>query len=257
MAGGDHLSRRNQRHLQAVILAAGMGCRLNGSATPRPKCLYEVGGVPLLHHQLRALGGANISDVVIVVGFQEDRIRRAAGGAARFVDNERFAETNSLWSFLQARPLVDSDVVVMNSDVYFHPDLLTRLLEAGDDALLYDSTSGQDEEHMKVSLRRGRLVEMAKDLPPSRTHGENVGLLRLTRATAEAVFDAGEEIVARHGELAWLPAAVSQAAATRHISCIDIAGLPWVEIDFPADLHRARTEVFPAVGGPWARAGER
>jgi choline kinase len=212
-----------------------------------------VGGVPLLHHQLRELARAGVHDVVIVVGFQQDRIRRAAGGAARFVDNDRFAETNSLCSFLLARPLVDSDVVVMNSDVYFHPELLTRLLEAGGDALLYDSTSGQDEEHMKVSVRGGRLREMAKDLPASRTHGENVGVLRLTRATAEAVFDAGEDIVARHGHLSWLPAAVSQVAATRRIECVDIAGLPWVEIDFPADLDRARTEIFPAVTG--ARPG--
>ncbi len=245
------------RALQAVILAAGQGCRLNGSSTPRPKCLYVVGGVPLLHHQLRALGEAGIHDVVIVVGFQDDRIRRAAGGAARFVANERFAETNSLWSFLLARPLIDGDVVVLNSDVYFHPQLLTRLLAAGGDALLYDSTSGEEEEHMKVAVRGGRLVAMAKDLSRLTTSGENVGMLRLTRATATAVFDAGEEIVANDGELSWLAAAVSRVAGTRSIECIDIAGLPWVEIDFPADLHRARTEIFPAVTGPWAQAGER
>ena len=250
-------TRTRARTLQAVILAAGQGCRLNGSAAPRPKCLYEVGRVPLLHHQLRALNEVGVSDVVIVVGFQGDRIRRAAGGAARYVENDRFAETNSLSSFLLARPLVDADVLVFNCDVYFHPELLTRLLEAGGDALLYDSTSGQDAEHMKVAVRDGRLLEMAKDLPPSATSGENVGMLRLTQATASAVFDAGEEIVTGHGELAWLAAAVSRVAARRAIRCIDIAGLPWVEIDFPADLHRARTEVFPAVRPPRAQAGGR
>ncbi|MGH8971850.1 MAG: NTP transferase domain-containing protein [Acidimicrobiia bacterium] len=257
-AGGNRLPRRAARRaLQAVILAAGQGCRLNGNATPRPKCLYDVGGVPLLHHQLRELAGLGVHDVVIVVGFQEDRIRRAAGGAARFVSNDRFAETNSLWSFLLARPHVDTDVVIMNSDVYFHPELLTRLLAAAGDALLYDSTSGHDDEHMKVSVRGTRLVSMAKDLPRARTQGENVGMLRLSQATAQAVFDAGEEIVARDGDLSWLAAAVSRVAATRPIECIDVAGLPWVEIDFPEDLHRARTEIYPAVRGPWAQAGER
>ncbi|MGH9037034.1 MAG: NTP transferase domain-containing protein [Acidimicrobiia bacterium] len=235
--------------MQAIILAAGQGCRLNGSASPRPKCLYEVGGVPLLHHQLRALTEADVHDVIIVVGFQHHRVRQAVGSGARFVVNERFAETNSLWSFLLAGPLVDTDVLILNSDVYFHPDLLHRLLAAEGDALLYDSGSGHDNEHMKVWIRQRTLVAMAKDLPALRTHGENVGMLRLSLATARQIFAAGREIVDRHGDLSWLAAAVSQAATTRAIRCIDVAGIPWVEIDFPDDLRRARTEVFPAVSG--------
>jgi choline kinase len=235
--------------MQAVILAAGQGCRLNGSASPRPKCLYEVGGVPLVYHQLLALADVGIHDVVMVVGFQHDRIRLAVGSAARFVVNERFAETNSLWSFLLAGPLVDSDVVVMNSDVYFHPELLVRLLKADGDALLYDSSSGHEDEHMKVWVRQRTLVGMAKDLPVPRIQGENVGLLRLSAATVRRIFDSGREIIERHGELSWLAVALSQVATTRPIRCIDVAGLPWVEIDFPQDLHRARNEVFPAVNG--------
>jgi L-glutamine-phosphate cytidylyltransferase len=242
--------------MQAIILAAGQGCRLNGSVEPRPKCLYDVGGTPLLHHQLRTLADHGIHDVVIVVGFQHERIRQAAGTAARYVVNRRFAETNSLWSFLLARPLIDGDALVMNSDVYFHPELLDRLLQADGDALLYDSSSGQDDEHMKVCMRRGRLVAMAKDLPAAHTHGENVGMLRLSAATAQETFDAGKDVVEQHGRLSWLAVAVSHIAATRPIECIDVAGLPWVEIDFPDDLHRARTEVFPAVAGA-LEAGRR
>ncbi len=233
--------------MQAIILAAGQGRRLNGSTTPRPKCLYEVGGISLLHHQLLALADAGVHDVVIVVGFQQHRIRRAADGLARFVVNERFAETNSLSSFLLARPLVDADVVVMNSDVYFHPDLLGRLSAAEGDALLYDSSSGHDHEHMKVSVHEGTLVEMSKDLPWSRTDGENVGMLRFSARTAEHLFDAGEVIVGNNGDRSWLAAAVNRVSANRPIHCIDVAGLPWVEIDFPHDLVRARNEVFPAV----------
>ena len=30
---------------------------------------------------------------------------------------------------------------------------------------------------------------------------------------------------------------------------MDVAGWPWVEIDFPTDLDRARSEIFPAVVG--------
>lgn len=236
--------------MQAIILAAGRGRRLGDR---RPKCLQEVGGAALVDHQLRALADAGIHDVVIVIGFEADQVREVVGNSARYVVNERFAETNSLYSFLLARPLVDEDVVVMNSDVYVAPELVRALARAEGDAFLYDSSSGHDREHMKVQVVGGVLVEMAKDLPPGRTCGENVGMLRLSAGTADLTFDAAAVLLAGNGgEGHFLAAAVNCTAAHRPIRCLDVAGTPWIEIDYPEDLDRARTEVFPAVvGSPW------
>jgi molybdenum cofactor cytidylyltransferase len=48
----------------AVLLAAGGGSRMGG----RPKCLLELGGVPLIRRQLIALSGAGVDEVVVVLG---------------------------------------------------------------------------------------------------------------------------------------------------------------------------------------------
>lgn len=48
----------------AVLLAAGAGSRLGH----RPKCLLELGGVPLIRRQLIALSGAGVDEVVVVLG---------------------------------------------------------------------------------------------------------------------------------------------------------------------------------------------
>jgi L-glutamine-phosphate cytidylyltransferase len=232
--------------MQAVILAAGQGRRL---ADPhgRPKCLREVGGSPLLRHQLDALAAVGIDDVVIVVGFGQDQIRESVGTMVRYVVNDRFAETNSMYSFLLARSLVREDVLVMNSDLFFHPALVARLLDQDGDALLYDSGSGDEEEQMKVRVSRGRLIEMSKALPSDLVCGENVGMLHLAPATVEDAFAAARAIAADGGERAWLAAAINRVAVDHRIRCLDVVGWPWVEIDFPADLHRARTEVLPRV----------
>lgn len=232
---------------QAVILAAGQGSRLASAGGQRPKCIHKIGGVPLINHQLLALSEAGISDAVIVVGFEHEQVRACVDGGARFVHNHRFAATNSLYSFLLAEPWVEGDAIVLNSDVYFHPELVARLVEAGGDALLYDSTSGHEAEQMKVSLRDGMLVEMSKDLAVERTRGENVGMLRLSATTLQDTFDAGAAIVGHGGEREWLAAALNRVAAFHRIRCLDVAGVPWVEIDFADDLVRAETEVFPAV----------
>lgn len=54
----------------AVLLAAGAGSRMGG----RPKCLLELGGVPLIRRQLIALSGAGIDEVVVVLGHHADVI---------------------------------------------------------------------------------------------------------------------------------------------------------------------------------------
>jgi L-glutamine-phosphate cytidylyltransferase len=63
--------------MKGVILAAGKGSRLNGTAGDKPKCLVEIGGITLLERQIHALEQAGVDDVVVVVGCQADRVRNA------------------------------------------------------------------------------------------------------------------------------------------------------------------------------------
>lgn len=238
--------------MQAIILAAGQGSRLNDSQG-RPKCLREVGGSPLVHHQVRALTAAGVGDVSIVVGYKQEEVRTAVGPGVRYVVNSRFAETNSMYSFLLARPVLYDDVVVMNADVFFDPALIPYLLEGECDALLYDSDAGEEDEAMKVEVVDGHLVEMAKDLHPDRVSGENVGIVRLCAASALHAIGEAHAIAASGGERAWLAEAINRIAPDRPIHCRDVSGTSWVEIDFPEDLHRARTEILPDIVDALAR----
>ena len=80
-----------------------------------------------------------------------------------------------------------------------------------------------------------------------RVSGENLGMLHLTADRVEIAARAARAIAAAGGEKAWLAAAVNSVAVDHPIRCVDVAGWPWVEIDFPEDLWRARAQVFPSV----------
>ena len=124
--------------MQALILAAGEGRRL-ADPLDRPKCLREVGEVPLLHHQLAALHAADVLDIMVVVGHRQARVRDSVGSWARFVSNDRYAETNSMYSFLLGQRALDDDLLVLNCDVFCDPRMFELLLDTTGDALLYDS----------------------------------------------------------------------------------------------------------------------
>ena len=57
----------------AVLLAAGSASRMG----KRPKCLLELGGVPLIRRQLIALSGAGVEELVLVLGHYAVRIEAA------------------------------------------------------------------------------------------------------------------------------------------------------------------------------------
>jgi choline kinase len=237
------------RTAQALILAAGRGSRLGQG----PKCLCAIGGRPLVEHQLEALEDTGIDSTAIVVGFEQERVRDVVGDRATYIVNEQYAATNSLYSFLLARDWVERDVLVFNSDVLFHPQLLYRLQGWGGNALLFDSGSCLEAEEMKVAHRGHWLEKMSKELPPDRSQGENVGLLRLGRSAARHAFSAAESTVANGGRRDWLASAINQVARAHRFRCLDVAGMPWTEIDFPSDLERARVQVWPAIAASrWA-----
>lgn len=236
--------------MDAIILAAGTGSRLGQG---RPKCLCEVGGRTLIEHQLAALEAVG-AEPVVVLGYRHEEVRALLDGV-RVVVNERFASTNSLYSFHLAEAAVDDDAVILNADVLFDPAVLEELLDGGTSALACDSSSGGDDEHMKIAARDGTLTEMRKDLPAPRCLAENVGLLYLDRpALADAFMAARSLVFQGRGATEWLASAVNRIAPFHQIGCVDIAGLPWVEIDFPADLAHAEQQVWPQIAERMAEA---
>lgn len=238
---------------QALILAAGRGSRLGSRSNGTPKPLLEVGRKPLAEHQLEMLSAAGIGPVAMVVGYAADEIQEALGMQVEYLRNPRWASTNSLYSFTLAREWVNGDLVLLNCDVLLDAEILHRLLTRGGDCFAYDSTSGDGPEHMKVRLLESRLVEIGKTLDPATADGENVGILYLRKETAQALFRAADEILREGDEKAWIGAAVERVARERAIEGVDVAGLPWAEIDFSYDLERARRDVWPAIRHRWFR----
>jgi choline kinase len=238
--------------MRGIILAAGRGTRLNGAAGESAKCLARIGSETLIQWQIRTLRDAGIDELVVIVGFEADRVRRTCGHGITYVENTRYAQTNSLYSLWMARPLLFEGFVVLNCDVLFHPALLRDLITSRhEDALLLayreaDQPPYGDEE-MKVRVRHGRVRDMAKDMPADDADGENLGIVKFGAGGAAALVPIMDRLIAGGADGAWAPHAFSEFARVRPLHAIGTRGLPWIEIDFPDDYQRAIREVFPQI----------
>jgi L-glutamine-phosphate cytidylyltransferase len=237
--------------VRAVILAAGRGGRLQPVIGDRPKCLARIGTRTLLDRQVEALRIAGINRITVVGGFGIDLLRRLCPGGLEFVQNERYASTNSLYSLWLARDLLLDGFIVLNCDVLFHPQMLTDLLTARcDDALLVASrrdAAPYSDEEMKVQIRRGLVSAIAKTLAHDESDAENVGIARFSPAGALALVAHMDRIIGSGQVREWLPRAFAAFAAERPLHAVDNRGFPWIEIDFPEDYWRACSDVMPAI----------
>ena len=237
--------------MKAIILAAGKGTRLNG-VDLKPKCLFEVGGETLLARQISSLRELHVNDIVIVLGFEAERIRRLYEHTATFVINSRFEETSSLYSLWLAREHLLDGFVVLNCDVLFHPELLGRLLSSPfPDALLVDLVDKHNnhlgDEEMKVKISDGLVVDIRKDMDPSEADGENVGVVKFSASGARRLIEEMDALISRGQLRDWAPRAFREFATRFPLHAISTADYPWIEIDFPEDYRRAKEEVFPQI----------
>ena len=65
--------------MQAIILAAGMGKRLGEYTKNNTKCMVPVNGVPLIDRVLLQLSILSLNRVVIVVGYEGQKLMNYLG----------------------------------------------------------------------------------------------------------------------------------------------------------------------------------
>jgi L-glutamine-phosphate cytidylyltransferase len=107
--------------MKALILAAGMGTRLDKYTRNLPKGMLSFNGKPLIEWQIQQLRKAGIIDINIVTGYQREKI---AYPGVRYFHNPDFASTNMVESMLCARDILQgSDVLVSYSDILFTGEL--------------------------------------------------------------------------------------------------------------------------------------
>ncbi|OGG49960.1 hypothetical protein A2763_00370 [Candidatus Kaiserbacteria bacterium RIFCSPHIGHO2_01_FULL_54_36] len=111
--------------MQAVILAAGHGTRMEELTHAVPKPMLELNGKPLLEYKFEALP-EEISDVILVVGYQGNVIRQHFGGSydnkkITYVEQDnRRGTADALWRAKDV--LQDRFLVMMGDDIYTKED---------------------------------------------------------------------------------------------------------------------------------------
>lgn len=246
--------------MKALMLAAGMGNRLSGrDENHPPKCLLQFGGRTLLARHIDNLQAAGVDELVMVVGYRADEIRtevEALGALdfVRFVENPRYSEGSVISMWTGRAALTSGETVLfMDADVLYDAAILDRMINGpGATCFPFDTSFEDGEEPVKFCLRGDRPVEFRKAVANRDYHtvGEWVGFIRLDPGFAAALARQTETYVADGRVDDPYEEAVRDLLLSDlgdSVGAVDIAGLAWIEIDFPEDVQRAERHILPRI----------
>jgi choline kinase len=240
--------------MKAVMLAAGVGRRL-GPTADGPKCLLEFGGKSLLARHIEILRSTNVRELVLGVGFEADRVKahlaRVAGDVTVHTVMNPAYEEGSVVTLWAMRDYLDSDLLLMDADVLYDDRIMHRLMQTKHaNAFLLDRDFEQGDEPVKLCVRGGTFVEFRKKVEvPYDFCGESVGFFRFSKDIAKKLAAATNTYVQRSARMEPYEDAIRDVllAEPHAFGFEDVTGLPWIEIDFPEDVARARDEILPRL----------
>ena len=219
--------------MHAVILAAGVGTRLG---RPFPKSLSVLpGGERILGRQIRLLREAGIDAITVVVGFKMGLIMEEFPDVY-YSYNPIFYVTNTSKSLAWGLRHLDDDIVWLNGDVVFDPQVLPTLLAApAGNLVCVDKKRCGEEEVKYASGPDGAIARISKQV--EHPEGEALGI-NLVRRESLPAFKRGLEAC---GDMDYFERGLELMIQTgEKILPLDISAYRCVEVDFAADWELAQ-----------------
>ena len=229
---------------QAVILAAGMGVRLKELNRGVPKGFISLADdVPIIERSIETLLACDVSDIIIVTGFMDEHYEnlRSKYPQIKTVRNEKFSETGTMYSLWCARKLINTDFILLESDLIFETRAISELLESPvkNSLLITGKTEAGDEVYVEADGDWVKHISKDKKVLGSIV-GEFIGVSRLSYDFYLNLIRIAEKSFESDLKVSYDMDCFVTVAEKTPLGFLKIEDLLWAEIDDALQLKRAK-----------------
>lgn len=228
-----------------IILAAGKGSNLHPLTLKYAKTSYKLDeNMTVLQRMVKSIRKEDKNaEIVVVVGYRAEEIKRELDGEnVKFVMNPFYEVTNSISSLWFARDYLEREnVAIVHGDVVFSDEIISSYLTKPTDYpyVLVDSSVQKPGAYNAVVKDISVLV-MSKKLESF--SAKYCCMTKLDPVSSRLLKQEVDEMVNSNMYDQFFEDALVQMIMFHdfQLSCVDIAGMKWAEVDGVDDLLNAQ-----------------
>ncbi len=225
--------------MKAIIMAAGIGSRLQEISNSRPKCLISAGEETLIGRMVRLLHQCDVHDITVITGYKSHLVRQDLGDKVRYYDNPFYKVTNSIASLWLARELLTEDVILMNADLFLEENILDVALSQTKDVVMLSDSTRIETADFRFGVDGDRILRTGNKLTNDETDCEYVGVVRIDASFIHQFKHRLEYLVGKGDFNNWWEGVLySFIEEDIDIFHTDIKGTFWTEVDNRKDYQR-------------------
>jgi choline kinase len=224
--------------MKAIIMAAGVGKRLQSLNINKPKCLIAVGSTTLIRRSVNLLVSKGISDITVIVGFKGHLIRNELNNDVAYFENPDFHSTNSIKSLWYARDLLEDNVLLLNGDLYYEHSILDYAINQTNAVVMLADSTRIDNADYRFGFTGKQINLFGKHLTNQETDAEYVGIVRIDKGFIKTFKQTLKEMIAAgRSNIWWEDVLYSFISKQVPIHFFDVAGTFWTEVDTLQDYN--------------------
>lgn len=112
---------------RAIIMAAGIGKRMQPVTLYTPKPMVKVNGIRMIDTVIRGLHQNGIYEIYVVVGHLKDQFRKLEKEyeGVQLIENPYYAVCNNISSLYVARDHIENAIILDGDQIIYNPEILT------------------------------------------------------------------------------------------------------------------------------------
>jgi len=234
---------------KAVILAAGKGQRLGHLTMGVPKGFISLGEETIIEESIKKILLLGIKEILIVTGYMDYFYEQLKSKfhSITTIKNEKFAESGTMYSLFCARNYIDSNFLLLESDLIFETRGLVELVEYPRENCLLLSGRTQGGDEVYVEEAEGMVSKISKNSNClENVAGEFVGISKISVSLFKKMIQAGQDKFESTLHVDYDMDCISGIAKENDICYKKIDDLLWAEIDNESQFLRA-TKIYDQI----------
>ena len=193
--------------MNAIIIAAGSGKRINKNLKDVPKSMVKVNDKPIIEYQISILKQAGIDKIYVITGPYSEKFSPTN---IEYIQDQNYESHDILGSLMEAKEFLKNDVLVLYSDIIFDLNIIQKMLDSKNDISIavdmdwmkmYEGRTEHllsEAENVKLD-NSNKIIFIGKNIPVANNLvGEFLGIMKFSRSGADLFIKKYDDLVRTH-----------------------------------------------------------